>query len=162
MTAFLIAIDPGVSKGHGIALFHGSALQWARIGAIEDVHVIGAHKAIIEFPVAPNGRASRGDTNDLLDLCFEIGRVFQYLHGNGVSPRKVLPVEWKGSIPKEVSFRRVWKELTPRERENVFIPGPARVKLDKGQNIGKSLAGDVLDAVGLGLWQVGRINTRAR
>lgn len=59
----------------------------------------------------------------------------------------VLPATWKGQVPKHIHHARVLKELSPAET----------VVLQKGfLGVRKDLQHNVLDAVALGLYGVGR------
>ncbi len=72
----LLSIDPGV---------HSSGIAFWRDGALAQVdflappgHVLegpAIDKLVIELPQVYQGRAQKGDPNDLIDLAFEVGRI---------------------------------------------------------------------------------------
>lgn len=155
MAGNLVAIDPGI-RGCGIAKFVHGSLQ--RAGYIPNpskkgngpaevrsmVYALFGAVAIdeiaIEWPqVYSTQRGS--DPNDLLPLV-GIGCGFAVQHPTAEVFR-YLPREWKASMPKGTAFEeRILKILDETERDT--ITGPP------------SLLHNVYDAVGIGLYHLGR------
>jgi hypothetical protein len=101
---------------------------------------------VSEFPkVYPHKRV---DTDDLFMLATVIGGV-----RNGISDitetYAYLPQEWKGETPKPIHNRRVMKTLRPGEANRVAWPI-------------ESLLHNVLDSIGIGLYQLRIMNLRHR
>jgi hypothetical protein len=154
-----LSIDPG-THGHGVASWVSGFLAGVyyvsgeRTGArgyhrahvaAEGVRALGVDFAVMEFPQVYPTQAQRGeDPNDLLALAYAAGAV---AHAVG-DVELVAPREWKGQMPKKVCHRRAQgaldaSERSVLERELDAVP-PMRVH-------------DVLDAMALGLWKLGRL-----
>jgi len=147
MAKKLIALDPG--KNTGIALFDGPELAYAFLagdvpapfelvgrGPVDPSTVL-----IIEIPrVYPGARSE--DPNDLIGVAICAGRWIEYLGCNVV--QCVHPQDWKASVPKAVHNQRVLAKLT--EKEKCRLPSLPKTKLH-----------NVIDAVGLGLFALGRM-----
>lgn len=140
----MIAIDPGV-QACGVAWFS----RKGELERAEYVHVssIGAlcspfEKLIIEMPrIYPGSGQRKGDLNDLLDLAAVVGRCEQRL--GPLASRRVFPAQWKGQVPKKIMNARVLGKLSPDEQDRIKRAGA------KTHN--------VLDAIGIGLWALGRL-----
>lgn len=65
-----------------------------------------------------------------------------------------LPIEWKGATPKSIHHERVWARLADRERMVVNDAFSRRGM--NGKPLPASKRHNVLDAVGLGLFALGR------
>jgi hypothetical protein len=90
---------------------------------------------------------SKADPNDILTLAREAGRVAGSCAAAGATVRWVKPAEWKGQLPKDVCHRRVRALLTDEERA-ILTRDCRGMPASKRHN--------VLDAVGIGLWALGR------
>jgi hypothetical protein len=97
----------------------------------------------IEWQTTYGGRASRGDTRDLLDLSAITGALC-YAFGSA-RPTVYLPAEWKGQCPTDVIWGRCEKRLSAEEQAAITWP-PA-----------KSLRHNCYDAIGIGLKHLGRL-----
>lgn len=86
------------------------------------------------------------DVNDLLDLSVYVGELKRFYEAMGCVVERVWPRTWKGNVPKEITNRRTLAALSPGELE--LLPRRPRAK-DHDHNM--------LDAVGLGLWKLGRL-----
>jgi hypothetical protein len=92
------------------------------------------------------GPQQKGDQNDLIAVATVVGAVCA---GNRwESIRLVEPREWKGTIKKAIFAERIEGRLTTQEKETVLLPG------------NKKLALDVWDAVGIGLFDLGRLGPK--
>lgn len=147
------AIDPGV-KVIGISKFRTGRLievrmirakslekmiSHMRVGWLWDFDA--NHRVILEQPVVYDRRAWKGDPNDLVKVAIAGGAAAAALNGE---VEFVTPQRWKGGVPKKIHQPRIMNELTESERRFVVGCGP------------KSLIHNVIDAVGIGLWAVGR------
>lgn len=138
----LIAVDPG--KRTGIAVFGGTDDR--ELGAAyavdgdtwEPDQTWWGADVVAELPT--HYSQSLVDPNDLIKLAYRLGRVVGCLRPRAV--RLVEPRTWKKNVPKPIHHKRISRELQPRE----LLGAP---KL--GANP------DAWDAIGLGLWHLGRI-----
>jgi hypothetical protein len=156
----LIAIDTGVAVC-GVAFFHGRTLWDAQVMNTSNLMgMTGMGRVVVERPRVYGGRAKQGDTQDLLDVSYVAGMLVGTASERGAtSARAVLPQEWKGSVPKQIMCRRAFARLDIDEKRVVFraLPPGEVDKLE--QKIGElsKRTTDLLDAVGIGLWELGRM-----
>jgi hypothetical protein len=142
----VIAIDPGETSGW--SWFRNSSLvACAKHRGIprlpEGAGFKGEGKIVIEKPMVYPGAPV--DVNDLITLAIKVGEWKEYLWARfGVEPELVTAPTWKGSVPKEIHHQRLLKVLT--EEERAIMPKTKSGKYDH----------NMLDAVGLGLWKLGR------
>lgn len=108
---------------------------------------------VVEWPQFYGGRAARGDANDLLPLAALDGALAASFSGATVIA--VRPHQWKGSVPKPASARgkyiiryRVQVRLSEEERRRITWPTAGK------------LSWDVADAIGIGLWHLGRFDRK--
>lgn len=148
----VIGIDPG--KTTGWAMFCQGKLIDAH--AVKDGRIIWPARdnglpgtiVVIEIPrVYPFG--GKGDPNDLIDLAVLAGEYYGHYRRAGFETVLVPPRTWKGSVPKPIHNERVLAQLTPAERD--LLPRRPRAK-DFDHNM--------IDAIGLGLWQLGKEGQR--
>jgi hypothetical protein len=141
----LLAIDPG--RQAGWALFKSRKLAGA---GVWQSNIVPKGKGLLDLVVveAPRWypREHRIDVNDLLDLSIAVGKIEGMMEERGVPVEIVYPRTWKGSVPKEIHNRRVLAALTPQELG--LLPKRPRAR-DFDHN--------VIDAVGIGLWKLGRM-----
>ncbi len=82
--------------------------------------------------------------NDLMKLANSVGAIVAKV--NAKFTKLVTPSRWKKSIPKTIHQKRILRCLSPEEKQildNCLCP--------------KSLQHNVVDAIGIGLWHVGRM-----
>lgn len=156
-------VDPGL-RGCGVAEFTGGVITRAAYvrNPVLSGRGYGAHvemadavngwisddseRIIIEHPVIyPGAAQQKGDPNDLIDVAavgaaIAVGFLTNYIE-------TVHPREWKGQVPKDVMTRRISAAISPEEREHI-------------EPCQSSLMHNVLDAIGIGLWKLGRINQK--
>ena len=171
--AIVIAVDPGL-RGSGLAIFKNGVLLHAQY-VVNDNYDRGpkAHMCmaecvalvvteilpfgdakknhiIVEFPQHYPGPGKPIDPNDLLDIAGVASAcmtaIANWLPAEDDNCRWTLPRAWKGNIKKEIMTNRILASLTDRERSLIVSSGA------KDHN--------TVDAVGLGLWQLGRLNRR--
>lgn len=160
--ARVLSVDPGL-HGSGAALFEGGKLKaaayvaGAREGKRPDLWVpmaralvdwagpMGAGDTIVVelMQVYERGK-SKGDPADLLELAAIAGAVC------ALSPatvrRAYLPREHKGQVPKEIIHKRALSRLDLEEAAAIVYPRAL-----------KTLGHNVLDAVAMGLFHLGRL-----
>jgi hypothetical protein len=104
----------------------------------------GQHEAFaaLEVPQVYQGSKQLGDPDDLLQLAGVVGAIASL--GFRGSVDGVAPREWKGTIKPDIVIARVQAILTPEETARVELP------------TAKGLQHNVWDAVGIGLYTVGR------
>lgn len=168
----LFCIDPGL-RGLGAALFLDGKLSSATyiknpvtegrgydahrqlakaVGAAFYPKVIVRCQMLIEHPriYGLKGAQNDGETdpNDLLDLV-GVGAAVASLEWLGavIPVQTVFPSEWKGNMKK--------KMMTERIREKLEASGEIERVLSVGAK-----DHNTLDACGIGLWKLGRLNTK--
>lgn len=153
----IVAIDPGI-RASGVAVFHRGSLvaaKWVK-GHESDVvswtqrQVLGIPQAFVgrvcsfvEEPIVVRGRAFRGKTESLLQLSQTVGMLRAMFEGVGVDVGRVPVRDWKRNVPTEALHERLERKLD--EHEKSVIQWPA-----------KSAAHNVVDAISIGLWALGR------
>jgi len=126
---WITAIDPGARAGW--ALFFGRDLTACGPGDPDEL--VG--EVVIECPrVYPHGKV---DPNDLIVLARRVGRIEERA---GRPCTLVFPRAWKGTVKKPIMTARILSRMTTAERGLLM-------KIDH----------NVIDAIGLGLWKVGRL-----
>ncbi|WP_141592263.1 hypothetical protein [Myxococcus sp. AB056] len=127
----------------GVAAFVSSFLEPLRAaGVVVSVTVAS------ECPQVYTAGKSKGDPNDLIELAGVVGRVVGEL--SATSERSFLPREWKGTLDGDVMVERIKARLGERPQEHL------RVQLPRAQDKHHN----VWDAVGIGLYVVGRLAPR--
>jgi len=154
----ILAIDPGI-RSCGWALF-GPDKRLLRCGLVQtkstnrhlgdDAATMAAaigfgspHVILEEMVLRPEDPKSQAE--DLLRVQL-VGGIVAGRCGGRVTT--VHPMRWKGAVPKRIHQSRIRDELSEAERA-VLEAGTAKVR--------GALKHNVLDAVGIGLWGVGRM-----
>lgn len=150
----LISIDPGNKTGW--AVFANRVLVRAGVDKKSDLFrataptipggIILAQETLVLVELPRWYPHDHKDVNDLLDLCVLVGEVKRFYESQSCAVELVFPRTWKGTQPKDVCGRRVLASLTPDEV--ALLPKRPRAK-DHDNNM--------VDAVGLGLWKLGRL-----
>lgn len=162
MIETLVAVDPG-KRSCGVAVFEQRRLTqaWlARIprggGADLDAVALLARQVLrtlcttsvteilLEWPQIYQGGKQKGDPNDLLFLAGLDGAIVSalpYAHATAVRPR-----DWKGTTDPDIVCARI-KQIVQEAGESAIIQWPCA-----------SLEHNVLDAIGIGLWHLGRLH----
>jgi hypothetical protein len=143
-----LAVDPSKPGNNtGVAFFVGSALThcWLHTDTKAPPYQ-HADLLVIELPQVYPG-ARNEDPNDLIQVARAVG---QWEQSCSYGELKLIhPRAWKGTIDKRVVNNRTLSCLTPSERAQ--IPQLPDYKLH-----------NVLDAIGLGLFIVGRFGRGGR
>lgn len=142
-----LAIDPGV-KHLGVAVFDGGALVCAGLIKTEDKKALSEilftygypDSVVVELPQVYQRSKSKGDPNDLIAVAVVVGALQERLR----RVELVKPRTWKGTVKKEVMLKRIVSKLTAEE--TALLP-----------KLSKSLVHNVIDAIGIGLFAVGRL-----
>jgi hypothetical protein len=153
----LLAFDPGNTTGW--AYFQGGVLVCAGYGKLEEILysapglTVGDETRLFETDAVliekPQWRPhDKIDINDIITLAVAVGELKRayWKPINGPRIEEVFPTTWKGSVPKDVHNKRVLSKLTPQELAQV----PLRPRA-------KTPDHNCVDAVGLGLWKLGRL-----
>lgn len=108
-------------------------------------------KVIVEFPRIYQRAAgkSKGDPNDLTPLCAVGGALAGVFIDTEVW--SVAPSEWKGQATKEAMTTRILGRLSIYEQE---------ILDERLSTVAKSLRHNVIDAVGIGLHALGRLERK--
>jgi hypothetical protein len=141
----LIAIDPGADAGWAV-FDERLRLVSCGLGA-PHTEGLAVRKAIIEKPMIYPGGKQKARPADIITLAVRAGESGGLLRSAGVDVQYVEPFRWKGSVPKDVCHARIWGKLTDVERGIVD---------SAGKGIAPSKRHNILDAVGIGLFGVGR------
>lgn len=136
----LLSIDPG--KVCSYAVFVDGVLRdcaYRDPDATWDPDVV-----VVEIPQVYQQRKQKGNPNDLVQLAFTAGLALRHIsYVNEPSLETIRPRAWKGTRPKHVCNKITLNALT--EEEKARIPDLPKTKLH-----------NVLDAIGIGLWRLGR------
>ncbi len=147
--ATLLAIDPGTNSGWAAFSSDGQLLGCG-LGAVPNLFAF-PKKVIIECPrLRPRGEKN---PNSILLVARSAGEWGGMYGACGAKVVYISPNDWKGSTPKQVSHQRVLAKLTDQESkvlQNAFLSHPGR------KGMAPKLRENVLDAVGIGLYGVGR------
>ena len=148
--AQLLAFDPG--KHHfGWAAFLDGVLVRCGLSSsdhkgLESFAALG-YPAVIEVPQVYQKQRGK-DPNDLIDVAIVVGRILQAL-GPGDAVEVVRPRTWKGTAPKVVMGARIEERLSAEELGTLF-----------DVVVADGLRHNVVDAIGIGLWRLGRLTAR--
>jgi len=147
-----VAIDPGVKlmamaeflrdELQAVHVFRGDSLEETTrsLAQFRDAREL---RLVIEKPVIYDPRKWKGDPNDLIREALAAGAAAACFPNGSLS--YIRPADWKGQRKKPIDNRYTLALLNSDERE-----------LLDGVNLLRSLMHNVLDAVGIGLWAVGR------
>lgn len=165
----LVSVDPGLRHA-GVAAFEKGALVYAALiknterkargpqawWAMAEEVATTRHAGspiflipdvyVVEVPQVYRFGKSKGDPDDLIQLAGvggAIGARLQALEAHGYYPR-----QWKGQVPKDVMAARIESYLNAAELSAIAKCAP-------------SLRHNVLDAIGIGLYHLGRMGGRS-
>lgn len=137
---WLITIDSG-SKACGVAYWEGLRLSYANLQTTSHGLLTRPDaNIIIEVPkIYPMGKG-KGDPNKLVKLAYWAGRFV----GNLSHVRTIYPYEWKAQVDPDIMCERILERLDTEEIS--LIP-----------DLPQSTLHNVLDAIGIGLVELGRM-----
>ncbi len=157
----LLAIDPGANTG------------WATFDSCRRLTACG----LVSGPASPlppmavarvviecaelRGRGEK-NPNSILLMARVAGEWWGRYHSH--CPEYILPADWKGTTPKDIDHRRTFARLAPFEELAALVRGcagvsPKSAPIDAAIHEGLTKSdkrANILDAIGIGLWAVGR------
>lgn len=150
----LVSIDPG-KKANGYAIFVDREL--VACGMTGDASEVLKHWSlggvcqarswpelvVMEYPKIYDRRRWKGDPNDLLPITAAGAHLAGTLH----------PMRFKIGLPED------WKKQTPKEIQNerdMGVLSPAELEVVEAVGIAPSKRHNMIDAVGVGLWELKR------
>lgn len=160
----LLAIDPGADTGWAV---FDTCRRLTACGLIQTPARLAGHvppyhdydRVLIECAEL-RGRSEKNPNSILL-----MARVAGEWAGHHRThrPEYIPPTDWKGATPKDIDHRRTFAKLSPEELR-ALVAGctgisPRSAAIDVAIRVGLSSADkrqNVLDAIGIGLWGVGR------
>ena len=147
----LLALDPGLGCV-GYALFELGVLTACGLSRthvrVKDLNVrVATHAAnllpmllkvdrVVCERMVWRGRSAKNSPQDLMDINIVAGRIGR---------EWIMPHQWKGCVPKAIHQPRILAKLTDAERALVELVHPP------------SLVHNAVDAVGIGLFTLGRL-----
>lgn len=144
----VLAFDPG--KDHvGWAFFdkfglmHCGFTDFSKGQDLQHLLGLAPMHVIVEVPQIYPGRSSKGDPNDLISVAVTVGRIVQ-LFGSQVET--VRPRTWKGTVDPDVMLDRIISRLMSSE-----------LVAYRATKVISSRLHNVIDAVGIGLYKLGRL-----
>ncbi len=141
----LLAIDPGADTGWARFDVATCRLEGCGLGAAAPGPT---SRVIVERPMIYPGGRQKARPADVIKLATRAGEAAGlYARTAGIEPEYVEPHAWKGSVDKNISHARIWAKLTPAEQAIVS---------DAARGVAPSKRHNILDAVGIGLWGIGR------
>ncbi len=150
----LLAIDPGQTSGWALFASALSGFTSPRLLAcgLNDPSTCRWHvpsalsRVVVERPrIYPGGRTK--NPNDVLSVALNAGEWGGRYKQQGCSVEYVEPSGWKGQTKKEIQHARDWARLL--EDEQTLVSQSLK-------GIPASKRHNALDAIGIGLWAVGR------
>jgi hypothetical protein len=156
--------EPG-GKLDGIPLWTSDAERWMYVASeviiwmlaqaqdLDFERSLRVETFVFERPAIRREAKSKGNHNDLIPLA-AVGTAVAVMLGNsGVRPRVLSPIpeEWTGQLPKSTAAGEAWR--SPRGRRIADRLRPEELALVPTQH-------DCVDAVGIGLWALGRFSAR--
>lgn len=154
----LIAIDPGRTTGWAVFRDEKELARcgsdkgrqafdepwWERPFKVPVYGPFSDYLVLIEHPRwYPHDQK---DVNDLLDLAVLVGEYKYWYESLGCTVELVWPRTWKSNVKKEIMTERILSRLTPDEL--ALVPLRPRAKTPDH---------NCVDAIGLGLWKLGRL-----
>jgi hypothetical protein len=142
----LVSVDPGKNE-FAWAYFVDGKLIRCNIGGFDKsrkiFYQVGGlvSEAVIEVPQIYPQRVWKGDPNDLIDVALTAGRV----SASFPKVQFVKPHAWKGNRPKSIDNDYTLSLLLQKE---LIVFNSCGVQKSKRHN--------VIDAIGIGLWKLGR------
>lgn len=166
-----ISVDPGV-WGYGVGVYVGSKLIAARyaygqkasgsavsafaaakqvIQMLPDMSGTSEFHIICEVPRIYPAARQKGRPNDLIDLALSAGLfcgALGYILPIQPTIEFIYPRDWKGTVDAdEVMIPRILSRISEIESASIVDPG-------------KTLKHNVVDAIGIGLYSLGRLNPK--
>ena len=150
----LLAIDPGVTAGwayfteSGVLLRCGAASSPRQVTELANlaIYPVQPSEVLIEHPqIYPGGRTK--NPNDIVKLAVNAGVWAGHLSARA-RIEFVYPRSWKGTLNSDVCCARILERLGSGEHDDVYE--------ESTKNIPPSKRHNVIDAIGIGLFRLGR------
>ena len=169
----LWAVDPG-QRLHAVAEFLDGVFAGAEMRPMVAGPRYRPDQVICEVPEVYPGQTK--GTKDLMALRGRVGGIEEWCHYQRIPLVGVLPRRWKSQQPKPVHHWRIWTVLKAHEQQT-FGRCVGRTGIDVEEYIHRActtlaqtgkVAGysrrdhNLLDATGLGLWALKRIDANGR
>lgn len=123
----------------------------------------GLDAVAIEKPQIYQTSRGAGDPNKIALGLILVGAILREIWASSfpATAQLIYPAEWKGQVPKGVCFRRILDKLTAAEKD-VLRHDKILTKKGGAENVPgeSSQAGNTLDAVGIGLYYLGRFGKK--
>ncbi len=159
----LLAIDPGQDSGW--ALFNAErrlAICGLGLATLGTMRLLRALSEVIIECEQLHGRSEK-NPNSILLMARNAGEWFGRCSEYCENVRYIRVADWKGSTPKDINHRRTLEKLDPSELKALVIGckdlSPRSAAIDAAIRKGLTTSDkrqNVLDAIGIGLWGVGR------
>lgn len=154
----LLSCDPG-AKNCALAYWRHGGLVHVGFSQTVGGFIFPGPELAIEvpfiYPKGPQGQKEGADPNDLIQVAYAAGVIAGLRQA--IKIETYLPRKWKGQVPKPIHHGRVWDTLNTYEHRR--LPLETYDRIQTGINGGPySWAGhNLLDAVGIGLYYLGRL-----
>lgn len=159
-----IKVKPGGDRS-GQPLWTSDAERWIYVARecliwmLTQAQALGCDRSlrletlVFERPKIYRESKSKGNHNDLIPLAAVGTALAVMLGSSGVIPRVMspMPEDWTGQLPKSTARGEAWS--SPRGRRISSRLRPEELALVPDQH-------DTVDAVGIGLWALGRLSPR--
>lgn len=164
----MITVDVGVHH-YAMAMWRDDQLSRAEYidaeplgdGSVHLKHaILTKDTVVIEIPKVYDAQRQKGDQRDIRDLAMAAGglavaaRFANGVPGERTQVQLVEPREWKGTVDKKVMLARIWEKLSDEEKKAIRLQEKL---ITQGIRHGRGPGADVLDAIGIGLWKLGRL-----
>jgi hypothetical protein len=147
----VMAIDPGINTGW--AYFGDGHLHDCGIHTgYDDPPMLGLAPCVcvLERPVIYPHAQQTARPADIIKLAILMGDLRGFYRRAGYDIHEVEPRKWKGTVPKAIHQPRIIGLLSTHELDNI-----PRINKSKANPLGYD--NNTLDAIGLGLFQLGRL-----
>lgn len=144
VTGGFYAADTG--ENSGLAYFWNGTLDGAYLTKVDKCVLLHYSLAVVEIP-----DRVKVNPKSIIKLALNAGRWLQKFGNGGYRVEAIEASAWKASTDPDVLARRILACLTPEELARV-----PKTKSALGYNH------NVVDAIGLGLWRLGRMGRGGR
>ncbi len=147
----MVTVDPGKHASGWAAFKNGELVLCGYTGSAKTLVATlypifqNPRLVVVEAPRVYDRRRWKGDPNDLIDISIAGGILVGALRPEEI--KIIRPQDWKGQTPKDIQAERTLAKLT--EAERLQLEGVTT----------KSKLHNVIDAVGIGLWELKRCQT---
>lgn len=155
LTRLTLGVDSGAASGWGLA--RRDRIVDCGVAVLDDVRAIripAIYGGLVVVEIPDRVDTDKGvQIRDIVRLAVRAGRVVERYLDRGNHVRTVAPVQWKGSVPKPIHNARIMSALDPAELAMVA---------DRQRAIPEKLRHNLIDALGITLWAIGRDVNRGK